>query len=200
MKLPIYQIDAFNSEVFRGNPAAVCPLRDWLPDNILQSIAAENNLSETAFYIPSKQEMEFEIRWFTPVSEVDLCGHATLATAYVIFNEFKYSRDTIVFNSHSGKLSASKNDCGAITLYFPTYAVKPCDITEPHIEALGAEPIELYEHRNLVAVFASESDVADLPPNISLLKKIHSEGVIVTAPGDQVDFVSRYFAPNFGID
>lgn len=198
MQITLYQVDAFTSEMFGGNPAAVCPLDYWLPDDLLQKIALENNLSETAFFV---QEAEgFRIRWFTPTVEVDLCGHATLASAYVLFHELFYTQTQIIFYSRSGELRVS-NKQGLLTLDFP--ADPPVDV--PHIpeldHALGKTPSALLKGvSDYMAVFESESDIARMSPDFSSLGKIPCRGVIVTAPGSQVDFASRFFAPQSGIN
>lgn len=198
MNITLYQVDAFTSAVFGGNPAAVCPLDYWLPDDILQNIALENNLSETAFFV---QEGEgFHIRWFTPTVEVDLCGHATLASAYVIFHELFYTQTQILFNSRSGELRVTNKD-GILTLDFP--ADPPVEVPKiPELSlALGSEPTALFKGvSDYMALFDSEEIIARMTPNFSALEKIPCRGVIVTAPGKQVHFVSRFFAPQSGIN
>jgi len=196
MKSPIYQVDAFTSRAFGGNPAAVCPLTSWLEDAKLQAIAAENNLAETAFFVPTGDG--FDIRWFTPAHEVDLCGHATLASAYVVFNHLRPGSDSVSFASKSGPLCVFADD-GRLTLDFPALPAKPVAPPAGIDEALGATPVATLEASALLAVFDKESDVRALAPDSPRVAAIHHHGVIVTAPGDDVDFVSRFFAPNYGL-
>ncbi len=198
MTAPIYQVDAFTATIFGGNPAAVVPLGRWPEDQVLQRIAAENNLSETAFFVGKGHY--FELRWFTPSLEVDLCGHATLATAHVLFEHLHYSKDIIQFKTlHHGVLKAFMND-GLITLDFPALPVQKIDCPEQLPRALGLDPAEVHESRDLLVVFRNEEEVATLQPDINALKALPHLGVIVTAPGNEADFVSRFFAPNAGID
>lgn len=197
MEIPIYQIDAFSNRVFAGNPAAVCPLEGWLEDSVLQAIAQENNLSETAFFIPD--EKGYHIRWFTPVAEVDLCGHATLATAFVIFNYLDTSRSQITFRSRSGRLTVVQEE-ELISMDFPSQPPVPCETPKELLEGLKKDPLEILCSEDYFVVFSSEKDIIGLEPDMGLLKKLDLRGVIVTARGDEVDFVSRFFAPKFGID
>jgi PhzF family phenazine biosynthesis protein len=197
MELTLYQIDAFADRLFSGNPAAVCPLREWLPDQTLQAIASENNLSETAFYIPAGDE--FQIRWFTPTAEVELCGHATLATAHVIFHHTGYGRNAIRFTSRGGELTVTR-DNDYLVMDFPAQPATPCSPPKELIEALGSEPVEVLSSADYMAVFSSEDDITSLRPNLEVVKRLDLRGVIITAPGMEVDFVSRFFAPKFGID
>lgn len=198
MKIPIYQIDAFTGELFRGNPAAVCPLEKWLPDAAMQAIAAENNLSETAFFIPGGRD--FELRWFTPAIEVDLCGHATLATAHALFQHLGYREPIINFHSRSGLLSVSREGSHYI-LDFPADFPEPTLAPRALTEALQVKPLEVFAGReDLLVVLGSEAEVAALRPDFRLLQQVKGRGVIATAPGDTVDFVSRCFFPNAGID
>ncbi|WP_031526801.1 PhzF family phenazine biosynthesis protein [Dyadobacter crusticola] len=199
MRLPIYQIDAFTDKLFGGNPAAVVPLEQWLPDETMLHIAAENNLAETAFYVPT--ENGFHIRWFTPFVEVDLCGHATLATAYVIFNIQNYEGYTILFQSRSGELRV---DCKEdwLTLNFPVdqyhVAVPPPALAE---SLNTTHLLEVYKGKtDYMVVVESEDIVRNLDFDIIILSTIPARGIIVTAPGEDVDFVSRFFAPQSGID
>jgi len=195
MRVPIYQVDAFTSEVFHGNPAAVCPLEDWLPDEVLQAIAAENNLSETAFFIP--QSDAWSLRWFTPLTEVDLCGHATLAAAFVLFQRYP-ERAALNFHSRSGVLTVTRaNDL--LILDFPAWPPAPHAPLPALTEGLGRAPVELLKARDYLAVFASEDDVRALQPDMETLKRLVIRGVIATAPGRNCDFVSRFFAPTVGI-
>jgi PhzF family phenazine biosynthesis protein len=197
MTLKIYQVDAFSNKVFGGNPAAVCPLENWLDDKILQKIANENNLSETAFFIKTKNG--FHIRWFTPTSEVDLCGHATLASCYVLFNILKYEQEKIEFNSKSGKLVVTKEN-NLISLNFPARNPKMIELNPLLSYALKSEPQEVYFDKSIVCVFENEDQIRELKPNIKDFLKLETHGVIITAPGEKVDFVSRFFAPDVGID
>jgi len=197
MELNLYQIDAFTDRVFKGNPAAVCPLERWLKDADLQAVAEENNLSETAFYVPA--EAGFHLRWFTPKSEVDLCGHATLATAFVIFNFSDYADDTVKFETRSGELMVSKNN-ELLVMDFPSQPGKPCATPPLLVEGLGKTPIEVLSSEDYMAVFEHQEDVTALKPNFDALSKLDLRGVMVTAKGKDVDFVSRFFAPRYGIN
>lgn len=197
MKLPIYQVDAFTSELFSGNPAAVCPLKEWLPDEKMQKIAAENNLAETAFFV-HKGEI-FELRWFTPKVEVDLCGHATLATAHVIFNYLKYSQSQIEFSTKSGELYVSRSR-DLLVLNFPS--TKPVRIETPEnlIAGLNRKPIATYKTRDIMAVFEDEADILAIKPDFEILRQLDCLGIMITAPGTGSDFVSRFFAPRVGVN
>ena len=197
MELTLYQIDAFTDKVFKGNPAAVCPLDGWLSDTDMQAIAAENNLSETAFYVPSG--VGFHLRWFTPKAEVDLCGHATLATAFVIFNFSVYANDTVKFDTRSGELVVSRSG-DWLVMDFPSQPGRPCAIPPLLIEGLGKMPLEVLASEDYMAVFENEADVAALEPNFDSLSKLDLRGVMATAKGDKLDFVSRFFAPRYGIN
>ncbi|MFJ6414336.1 PhzF family phenazine biosynthesis protein [Terribacillus saccharophilus] len=197
MRIPIYQIDAFTNEQFKGNPAAVCPLNEWINEDLMQEIAAENNLSETAFFV--KKRDEYELRWFTPSGEIDLCGHATLASAYVICTYLDESLKSVKFNTKSGLLEVSI-DGNLFTLSFPSRKGEKCDTPEELIKGLGKAPKEVYKSRDYLAVFESEQDVLSLELNMDELKKLDGFGVIVTAKGKEVDFVSRFFAPKAGVD
>jgi PhzF family phenazine biosynthesis protein len=197
-QLKIFQIDAFASEVFRGNPAAVCSLVDWLPSEVMQSIAAENNLSETAFFIPNGEN--YDLRWFTPCHEVDLCGHATLASAFVIFNYLERDRKSLMFNTRSGALWV-KTDGELLTMDFPVIAPTICTNTPALLlEGLGKVPQQVLSTKTkYLAIFATEDEVRAVQPSMKLLDQLHPCGVIVTAPSSNADFVSRYFAPSYGI-
>ncbi len=197
MKLPIYQVDAFTSKVFGGNPAAVCPLSEWLPDEIMQKLALENNLSETAFFVSDSGE--FQLRWFTPTTEVDLCGHATLATAHVLFNHLGYSKPRIVFNTKSGPLVVLKEG-DQLLMDFPADEMEKVEGPPILYQALGIEKCETYKSDDYMVVLEAEKEVADLNPDMRMLKEVDARGVIVTACGDEVDFVSRFFAPQSGVD
>jgi PhzF family phenazine biosynthesis protein len=200
MELTLYQIDAFASEVFKGNPAAICPLEKWLPDAVLQAIAEENNLAETAYFVPNKEG--FHLRWFTPRLEVDLCGHATLASAFVIFTELQPALNSVRFDSKSGPLFVNRNG-ELLTMDFPSWRLETySDAPRELIEGLGEQPLEIYTAlpgTNYFTVFASEAELLSLKPNFSLLEELHPYGVIATAPGDKSDCASRYFAPSYGI-
>lgn len=197
MTLTLYQVDAFTDTQFHGNPAAVCPLTAWLSDDLLQSIAEENNLSETAFYVP--QGDKFHIRWFTPVCEVDLCGHATLATAHVLFRHEGYTEPVITFTSRSGLLRA-RNEGEELILDFPVDRLNPVPAPAGLAEALGSRPLEVYQGKDdFMAVYGTEEEVATMQPDFTLVAKIPARGVIVTAPGRTADFVSRFFGPQSGI-
>lgn len=195
--MKMYQVDAFASHVFEGNPAAVCPLEKWLDNNLLQSIAEENNLSETAFFVPSPKG--FELRWFTPVREVNLCGHATLASAHVIFEILKYSKQIITFETRSGDLFVKKIG-NMLEMDFPSYPPTPHAISEKLVQALGRRPTELFVADDYMAVFESEAIIRSISPNFNLLSELDLRGVMITAPGLEVDFVSRFFAPKYGIN
>lgn len=196
MKLQQYQVDAFASRVFEGNPAAVCPLESWLDDALLQAIALENNLSETAYLVPAGDS--FELRWFTPSAEVELCGHATLAAAHVLYTELGYSAESVRFNTRSGELIV-RRDGELYTLDFPATVPQPCPVPAGLAEALGRQPAEVLAADDLVAVFASAAEVLALEPDQTLLAKLDYRGIIVTAPGETHDFVSRFFAPRVGV-
>lgn len=200
MQLPIYQLDAFSDQLFAGNPAAVVPLTQWLPDATMQAIAAENNLAETAFYVPTEQG--FHIRWFTPAVEVDLCGHATLATAYVIFFLENYPKDLVAFDSRSGILTVRKDNEWLI-LDFPADTLQKTLVVPPALlEGLGGlKPVEVLKGKtDYMVVLTNQEQVQALSPDFRVLGSVPARGVIVTAPGDSVDFVSRFFAPQSGID
>ncbi len=195
-EVPIYQVDAFAARVFTGNPAAVCPLDDWLPDEVLQAIAVENNLSETAFLV--KRGADFDLRWFTPAHEVDLCGHATLGSAYVIANYLDNGSTEVRFHSRSGLLTVTREG-ELYTLDFPALPPRRTEDSAAVAEALGAAPAELWDEMDLMAVFASEAEVAALAPDMAKVVRLETRGVIATAPGETCDFVSRFFAPRAGI-
>lgn len=197
MTIPIYQVDAFTLGPFSGNPAAVCPLDAWLDDDMLQSIAAENNLSETAFFVAS--EGRYELRWFSPVVEVDLCGHATLAAAYVVLNHLQPDLDSVAFDTVSGQLLVSR-DGDLLSMDFPARAPSPLTDSKALCEALGATPSEVHLSRDILAVFDDEASVRRLSPDQGRLLALKDGlGVIVSAKGDTVDFVSRFFVPKAGI-
>jgi PhzF family phenazine biosynthesis protein len=197
MKLSIYQIDAFANKPFEGNPAAICPLQNWLPDEVMQLIAQENNLSETAFFVPI--EHGFHIRWFTPVAEVDLCGHATLASAYVIFTFLGFEENTINFESKSGLLKVKQND-GLLVMDFPSQPPTPCSIPEEIIQAFKNTPVECLKSEDYIVVFRNEEEVASAQPAFGALSKLDLRGVAITAKSNKYDFVARFFAPKYGIN
>lgn len=198
MKLPLYQIDAFTSQIFGGNPAAVCPLEKWLPDGILQKIAAENNLSETAFFVPKGDD--YELRWLTPATEVDLCGHATLASSYVLFEILNYKNKTIRFHTRSGILTVEKTDEG-YTMNFPVNKFQEVEVTPLLSRAVGIKPLRAVSGKNIMlAEISSEKELRTLIPEIYTVMQVHPHGLIITAKGDSVDFVSRSFFPNLGIN
>jgi PhzF family phenazine biosynthesis protein len=201
MQLPIYQLDAFADAVFAGNPAAVCPLDSWLDDALMQAIAAENNLAETAFFVPAAAGAahDFDIRWFTPTVEVALCGHATLASAAVIFRHCGFAGDTIGFRASGGDLVARRQG-DRIALDFPAWPSTPIAVPAALSAALGVTPEACRAGTYLIAVYASEGDVAALAPDMAALSAIDTPGVVATAPGHgSVDFVSRFFAPRLGV-
>lgn len=197
MKLEIYQVDAFTKEVFKGNPAAICPLDEWIDAELMQKIALENNLSETAFFV--KKDDVYKIRWFTPTFEIDLCGHATLASAFVIFDVLKLESEIVKFHSHkSGKLTVEKNG-DLLILDFPSRPPVVCDAPEGLVEAFGKTPQEILKSRDYFLVYENEQEVLDIAPNFSRLLDIDAHGFIVTAKGENSDFVSRFFAPEVGV-
>ena len=197
MKVPIFQVDAFTDHIFGGNPAAVCPLEKWLDDETMQHLAQENHLSETAFFV--KTEDEFEMRWFTPEVEVDLCGHATLATAHVLFEHLGYEKVEIRFQTKSGLLTVKKEG-ERLMMDFPTDDMPQVDPPAVLFQALGIRSDHVFFTDDYMVVLDSEEDVQNIDPDFRLLSEVNARGVIVTAPGNEVDFVSRFFAPGAGID
>jgi len=197
LKIPIYQVDAFTNQLFRGNPAAVCPLEQWLPDETMQKIAAENNLSETAFFV--RRGDDYDLKWFTPKGEVELCGHATLATAFVILSFIEPKRSNITFFTKGGILMVFKEG-KLLTMLFPPKETTRSTAPEALIKGLGKRPIEVQKGYNYLVVYEKEEDILRLQPDFQELKKLDAHGVIVTAKGDKGDFVSRYFAPKMGVD
>lgn len=197
LHLAIYQVDAFTDRVFFGNPAAICPLDDWLPDPIMQHIALENNLPETAFLVARGDD--FLIRWFTPAAEVDLCGHATLASAYVVFSYLRPELQRVTFQSASGPLGVTRDADGMMLMDFPAL---PCHQVSPPpalLSALHVAPSEVYAATDYLAVYPSEADILALRPDLGRLAQLDRRGVIASAPGSSVDFVSRFFAPKLSI-
>jgi len=195
--MKLYQVDAFADQLFAGNPAAVCPVSDWPATALMQRIAAENNLSETAFI--SGRDGEYQLRWFTPTVEVDLCGHATLAAAYVIFNYLEPTLSRVSFTSRSGLLTVEREQ-GYLTMDFPVAEVAPCAVPGPLLDGLGLIPTEVYRGTDYMVVLEHERQVRDMRPDFRLLNELDCRGIIVTAPGSDCDFVSRFFAPRAGID
>ena len=203
MSIPYYQIDAFTGSLFSGNPAGVCILAAWLPDPVLQSIAAENNLAETAFVV--QRDSFFDLRWFTPTLEMDLCGHATLATAHILYEQLGFGKSAIRFDSLSGILSVKKQGDKTYSLDFPTDILRGYDLMSKEAEMirniLKINPLAVFRGRDdFMAILSSEKDVASLKPNFVPLKELDARGLIVTAKGDDVDFVSRCFYPEAGIE
>jgi PhzF family phenazine biosynthesis protein len=196
MRLPLYQVDAFTRRRFAGNPAAICPLPKWLPDATLQQIAAENNLAETAYFVAEPDG--YRLRWFTPAVEVDLCGHATLAAAYVLMDCLGFGADQITFHSRSGLLTVMR-DGDLYTLDFPSRPGLPQEPDRRVADALGAMPKEQFAARDTMCVFETEADVRALEPNMGALSSLEPFAFIATAPGEDCDFVSRFFAPKQGI-
>lgn len=206
----LFQIDAFTDQLFGGNPAAVVPLEHWIDDSILQNVAMENNLAETAFVVPRDRDTrrcDYELRWFTPVSEVALCGHATLASAYVLFRHLGYENESVNFCTRkSGTLTVSKRSDGQLSMSFPSIPLEQSDDIDSVSRALGVKPNALYigkysaEEFDYVAVLGTEGQVADISPNHSDFRDLKSRGVIITSQGTNCDFVSRYFAPLLGVD
>ena len=197
MELTLYQIDAFANRVFEGNPAAICALDDWLPDELMQSIAAENNLSETAYFI--KTSNGYHIRWFTPTHEVDLCGHATLASAYVIFNILGYEKKEIIFESKSGLLKVTQNN-DWLEMDFPSQAPVQCPVPEQILSAFNEKPIASLKSEDYIVVFENEESILNASPDLVTLSELDLRGIAITAKSKEYDFVSRFFAPNYGIN
>ena len=202
MELPIYQVDAFSSRLFGGNPAAIVPFEsEWLPDATLQSIAIENNLAETA-YIIHRGGDRYDLRWFTPGQEIDLCGHATLASAFAIFERLHTELDRVVFGTRwAGDLTVTRDRAsGLLSMDFPSRPPEPCTVDSRLKQALGGKPLQVMAARDYLVTYASEAEVRALAPDMRELKKMDRFGIIATAPGDSVDFVSRFFAPGAGVD
>jgi len=201
MKMTIYQVDAFANKLFGGNPAAVIPLKEWLDTELMQKIALENNLSETVFFVPSeKKSVDYDIRWFTPAVEIDLCGHATLASAYIVFNILKEKKRKIVFSSQSGLLIVKKEK-DRMEMDFPSWKPERVNDYPAVLSSVlnGAEIVGVYKHRDLLVELVNEEAVKKCEPDFSTMKK-YFDKMIITAPGKEVDFVSRFFAPGAGID
>jgi PhzF family phenazine biosynthesis protein len=196
MDLTMYQVDAFADRLFAGNPAAIVPLSSWLPDETMQAIAAENNVSETAFFVPAGDG--YRLRWFTPVVETALCGHATLASGFVVLTRLASGRTSVTFDTMSGTLTVTRTG-DFFTLDLPAQPASPCAMPAPMLAALGGEPAEILGAVKYLVVFEDEVEVAALRPDVVTLSAIDRDGVIATAPGHDCDFVSRYFAPHAGI-
>ncbi|MDZ7790435.1 MAG: PhzF family phenazine biosynthesis protein [Xanthomonadales bacterium] len=197
MKFRLFQVDAFADKVFEGNPAAVVPLDEWPDDELMRAIANENNLSETAFFVPVGDG--YALRWFTPDAEVDLCGHATLASAHVLFEHLGFEGEEIAFDSRSGELRVRRCDAG-LELDFPAGGRREIGIPAGMEEALGARPRQAFEGDDCMVVFGSEAEVRALSPDFRALARMPGRGVLATAPGDEVDFVSRCFFPKLRVD
>lgn len=196
LKIPVYQVDAFTSRVFSGNPAAVCPLKKWLPDEQMHAIAAENNLPMTAFFVPNHDG--YDLRWFRPEVEVALCGHATLASAFIIFHDLAPAAKSVRFETKSGALIVTR-DGDLLSMDFPSRPPAVCDLSPELAAMLASQPEVLLKARDYMAVYASEEEVKSVAPDLDALKQMDVFGLIVTAPGKQVDFVSRFFGPAQGI-
>lgn len=198
MEIPIFQVDAFTDQLFQGNPAAVCMVDEWLSDEIMLNIAKENNLAETAFC--KAVETGYAIKWFTPEIEMDLCGHATLATAHVLFQEYISSKNEVVFQSNSGPLTVSR-DGARYRLDFPSRMPQPADLTGLILEGIGKAPLEVYKARDYVLLYETQADIETIMPDQALLNTINLDpgGIVVTAAGNEVDFVSRFFTPQASI-
>ena len=199
MKLDLYQIDSFTDTLFKGNPAAVCPLSDWLSDEMMQQIAHENNLSETAFFV--SKPSGYSIRWFTPTTEVDLCGHATLAAAYVIFNELNNPEDVIRFETiNSGVLKVSRSD-DKLTMDFPVDAPEQMELSDDLINCTDQLPLEAWQGKDdMMLIFKEQLQIEKIIPNLNQIAQLKARGLIVTAKGNDVDFVSRFFGPQSGVN
>lgn len=201
MKLAIYQIDAFTRNLFGGNPAAVCPLDEWPADNVLQQIATENNLAETAFFV-KRSDGTFNLRWFTPELEMDLCGHATLAAAFVLFEEMSYAGSAIKFATRSGELIVKRIN-ELLELDFPARPPEPAELPQIIADGLSIQPKEIWKARDYLLLYDREADIRNIKPNRAILDQINLDpgGIIVTAKGDlnEVDFVSRFFTPQASV-
>ena len=197
MTIPYYEVLAFTDRLFAGNPAGVCILKEWLPDQLLQKIAAENNLAETAFCID--RGSFYDIRWMTPTVEMDLCGHATLGSAHVIFQHLGRPGDSVTFQSPSGGELRVDRANERLVLDFPSRPAEAAEAPDRLAEGLGAQPRKVLKGRDYLAVFEREADIKEISPNFDMVAELEANGVIVTAPGDECDFVSRYFAPRVGV-
>lgn len=199
MNIPFYQVDAFTSRIFRGNPAAVCVLDYWLPEGILQAIASEINLSATAFIV--KEGKVYGLRWFTPVTEINLCGHATLSAAHILFNTSSIPSKVVKFKTQSGAMEVAKNEDQSIILDFPVDTISEVSDYSILLHCFSLQPIKVFKGDHLLLfVYRQEADIIHIKPNLTAIKKLNVKGIIVTAPGEDVDFVSRYFAPALGME
>ena len=200
IEIPFFQLNAFTKRADGGNPAAICPLTEWLDDKTMQAIAWENNVSETAFFVSDAWD-GFTLRWFTPAVEVDLCGHATLASGYVILNILQPDKDRVEFHSRSGKLAVERGKDGLLTLDFPLQPAKEIPLTKDHIALVNKPPVQILEAKeNFLLVYeGGEDEILSLAPNVEAMAKFPKHGFIVTSTGKDCDFVSRYFVPNHGI-
>jgi PhzF family phenazine biosynthesis protein len=196
VKINVYQVDAFANKPFEGNPAAICPLEEWLPEQAMQALAAENNLSETAFFVPDGDG--FALRWFTPAIEVDLCGHATLAAAHVLFEELDYQSEEIRFSTKSGTLSVVRNG-DSLRMDFPAQQPLPFELPVQLVEAFATTPEDCLKFNDIIAVFPSEEMVRNADPDMSLLAQLDCRGIIITAESAEYDFIARWFGPRTGI-
>lgn len=199
VKIKFYQVDAFTDRLFSGNPAAVCPLTEFLSDELMQAIAAENNLSETAFLV--KTDVGYHIRWFTPTNEVKLCGHATLASAYVIFNYLDTDIESIEFESKSGPLYVNQHDDGCIKLNFPAISVEKIEFIPGLVDALGSTPVAMYQStQDFLVIYDNEKEILSINPDLNKLSKLDLRGVIISSQSNtEFDFVSRFFVPKCGV-
>ena len=197
MKLKIFQVNAFSGIAFRGNPAAVCPLDEWLPDAKLQAIAAENNVAVTAYFVRAGDS--YHLRWFTPEVEEDLCGHATLAASWVLFNELSVEAEYLCFNTRGGELRVGRRG-NSLAMDFPATVPRPCEPPPGLLAALGVKAAEVLEARDYIVVVENEAEVAAISPDFALLKDVTTFGVSVTAKGKEFDFISRWFGPRIGVN
>jgi len=197
VKLDIYQVDAFSQSPFGGNPAAVCPLTEWLSDEQLQAIAAENNLSETAYFVPRGEC--YELRWFTPEIEVDLCGHATLAAAWVLIHQLADAPEVLRFATRSGELRVTRNG-DELAMDFPAKLPQPCEPPDGMLSALGIEQADVFSTDDYIVLLEDEAQVAALTPDFARLKGLPKRGIAVTAKSARFDFISRWFGPNVGVN
>ncbi|MFA7164352.1 MAG: PhzF family phenazine biosynthesis protein [Desulfoplanes sp.] len=199
MRVPIYQVDAFTTHIFGGNPAAVCPLTTWLPHRILQSVAQENNLAETVYFVDTGDH--FAIRWFTPEGEIDLCGHATLAAAHIIFQTLRPEWNTVVFRSPSHEILTVRREpgTGVYAMDFPAWTMQPCQAPAEIVAAMGCKPLTAFENRDLILIYPDERTVAALAPHVAFMPVGRYECIIATAPGTSADFVSRVFCPGASV-
>jgi PhzF family phenazine biosynthesis protein len=198
MKIKMFQVDAFSGALFSGNPAAVCILKKWLPEDLMQNIAMENNLAETAFVV--KENDSYHIRWFTPKAEVNLCGHATLASGHVIFNHLNENGNEIIFQSRSGELKVRKKGKNLI-LNFPTDTIHEIEMPENIVDAIGLRPVGAYKGRtDYMLIYQDQAEIDKIQPDFRKLKQTNARGIMVTSPGKESDFVSRFFAPAVGVD